>query len=232
MLRPEADDRVAVSELDQIGRELAVEVEVEPRRVRRVLVDPADRGSAHPIGLRRGRRRRSSWPYPSPKASGSMYTSRNGGFSSAAAHCPSRSARNCAVALRRNPSSDEPVAVRRERGDRSSEPLLARRRTRRARACWASRCRSRGCSTACSTPSAVVLGSGSVGPVLRDVVSSKSRVTTNAATSNATTTTATTTRRVRRRGGGAVAAIRSTVPAAAGRSTSGVTGSTRRTTRP
>ena len=105
-----------------------------------------------------------------------MYTSRNGGFSPAAAHCPSRSGAELCRRVAAEPVDRRPSPYAVNERDRRAEPLLARDelvepvRVRRA---------------ACRSPSvldgvldaarAVVLGSGSVGPVLRDVVARRSR---------------------------------------------------------
>ena len=104
---------------------LAVEVEVEPGRVRTRTWRPArpSISASHWSSTRPATSL--SWPYPSPNASGSMYTSRNGGFSPAAAHCPSRSGAELCRRVAAEPVERRSVAVRRERGDRSSEPRLA-----------------------------------------------------------------------------------------------------------
>ena len=187
----------------RLDGELAVEVEVEPRRERRVLGDPAAVDQRIPlvfdeagdvavlaVSLAEGEREHVHEAErrflvrcrPLPEPVGAELCRR----------------------VAAEPVERRPVAVRRERGDRSSEPLLTRvelvepvRVGRAGVEAEGARRRARHPPPSCSGP-------GASDPCSATSCRRNRDVTTNAATSNATKTTATTTRRrpaARRRSG-------------------------------
>ena len=112
---------------------------------------PAGRRSAHPTGARPGAATSSSWPYPSPNASGSMYTS---GTAAARRRGPlpepvrRGTVPSCCGGTRRA-TSPSPYAVNEaigrpshsSRSSNSSSPCVVRRAGVEARACSTRRAR-------------------------------------------------------------------------------------------